>query len=59
MKRRKPPTGGGFVERLDSLCCELLLCRDSYLGSGQFALTMLAALAVPMPEVKSHPTPAL
>jgi hypothetical protein len=32
---------------------------DGYQGTGQFALTMFAALAVPMPDVKSHPTPAL
>jgi hypothetical protein len=32
---------------------------DGYQGIGQFALTRFAALAVPMPDVKSHPTPAL
>ena len=36
-----------------------ILVRDGYQGTGQFALTMFAALAVPMPDVKSHPTPAL
>jgi hypothetical protein len=59
MKERSRPLGAASLDNWVAHVLKFSLCWNAYLGSGQFALTILAALAVPIPEVKSHPTPAL
>jgi hypothetical protein len=55
---KKPPTRGGFFAGFKAVVLRPSPIWDGYLRTGQSAFTMLAALAVPMPDVKSHPTPA-